>query len=211
MAYKFRAKLGDRFGRWEIVEPTQIGTDIHRLKVKCRCDCGTIRDVLYNSLRSNDSVSCGCMRDENSRKPKTHGMSGHPILVSYSKMKERCNNSNFLHYHRYGGRGITISEDWKRVDKFIEDMLPSWFEEATLERIDNDGNYTKENCRWATRKEQASNRSTNIFITYNGKTQTIMDWGTELGMNRNTLYSRISRGWDVKEAIETPVNTKSFI
>ena len=140
-----------------------------------------------------------------------HGLKKHPLYCVWESMKARCYNKNNRGFKNYGGRGIFVCEKRRKYDGFIADMGRRPTNNHMLDRINNDDGYYKENCRWATRKEQASNRSTNIFITYNGKTQTIMDWETELGMNRNTLYSRISRGWDVKEAIETPVNTKSFI
>lgn len=210
MSYKFAAEVGQTFGRWTVIDSTPIKDDTMGLKALCRCLCGSTKPVTYGSLRSGTSKSCGCLTVEAAKRAKTHGLTGHGLMSSYRHMVQRCSDVNSPSAHRYVGRGITICDRWKgSPENFIEDMLPKWFEGATLERKDNDGNYTPENCEWVSRKVQANNRSTCHYVTYNGQTKTITEWEEELGMNRGTLSTRLSRGMEVGEAMVKKVRHKN--
>lgn len=117
-------------------------------------------------------------------------------------MKQRCTNKNSQRWYTHGGRGITVCERWEEYDKFLLDMglKPVGL---TLERIDNDGDYSKENCRWATPKEQANNRSSCIYISHNGDTLTIAQWAAALGITHTSLKKRLEN-WDIEKALTLP-------
>lgn len=118
-------------------------------------------------------------------------------------MKDRCNNPNFKSYHNYGGRGISVCEEWSNsYQTFREWALENGYsDELTIDRIYVNGNYSPSNCRWLTRQEQSYNKRTNKIIAYCGKTQTLTEWADELNIKRNTLVYRLRRGWAVERAL----------
>lgn len=123
-------------------------------------------------------------------------------------MKSRCLNPKSARYNCYGGRGIKVCDRWlESFENFYTDMLSTWKQGLTLERINNDGNYEPSNCKWATLKEQGNNRSTNTKITYKGRTQNISEWAREYGIkNPGTLSNRVFiHKWDIEKALTTPV------
>lgn len=130
----------------------------------------------------------------------------------YHGMKKRCYNPNCKRYKDYGGRGITVCDEWlKGFDFFAAWAYANGYEEGlTIEREDVNGNYCPENCKWITRKEQAYNKRDSINVTYKGETKDLMVWCNELGLKYDTIHHRITHGWDVKMAFETPNNEKSF-
>lgn len=124
------------------------------------------------------------------------------IAKSWSEMKQRCTNTNHNRYHRYGARGITYSREWDSIENFIKDMGDSYIFGYSLDRIDNDGNYCKENCTWSNRKQQCRNRSTNRHITLNGETKNLVEWSELLGIKRSTITQRIDYyNWTVEKAL----------
>jgi len=139
-----------------------------------------------------------------------HGMKGTKIYEVWHAMKARCHRPKHKFYPRYGGRGITVCERWLDFKNFFADMgdVP---EGMTLERLDNDKGYYKDNCEWATQKGQTRNRSNNKMVTYNGKTKCLQAWADQLGMNKRTLRERIVRsGWSIEKALTTPVETRTY-
>lgn len=123
-------------------------------------------------------------------------------------MKARCYNKNHSAYSRYGGRGIKVCDSWlNSLENFVKDMgiRPDGM---TLDRIDNDGNYTPDNCKWSTKHEQVINRRINRKITYKGRTDYIAQFAIDYGINLNTLHDRLRRGWSIDDAIERPVAKK---
>lgn len=193
---------GKRFGRWTVIDG-----QIQGKKVLCRCDCGTEKMVDKDNLVRGLTKSCGCYKAENQKGNtwgRTHNMSFSPTYYSWEGMKFRCENPNSREYAVYGGRGIKVCERWQKFENFLEDMgkRPKG---KTLDRIDVDGNYEPSNCRWATPKEQARNRRNNTLITYNGKTQTLVEWEEETGIYSGTISMRIKQyGWSVEKALTTP-------
>lgn len=124
-----------------------------------------------------------------------HGMRGTKIYGVWWDMRNRCENPNREFYPDYGGRGITVCDDWKKFSAFYRDMGDAP-EGCTLERIDNDKGYSADNCRWATRSEQARNRRSSLLITISGETLSLAEWVEKHGVPYNTVFRRIRRGWD---------------
>jgi hypothetical protein len=137
------------------------------------------------------------------RESATHGMTDSRTWRSWKGMRRRCNEPTNVAYHKYGGRGIGVCERWSSFALFLEDMgeAPAGM---TLDRIDNDGDYSPENCRWATYREQANNRRDNAAVTYRGETHTYAEWSRRVGICRHTLRKRIHAGWTPERALTTP-------
>lgn len=191
--------VGKRFGRLTVVSQAPILSWKNR-RWHCVCDCGNRIAVAGGDLRNGRSQSCGCLRQE---RITTHGMSRTPIYKAWAGMLSRCNNPGSTYYHYYGGRGITVCERWQTFENFHADMgdRPKGL---SLDRIDNDKGYSPENCRWATSRQQCQNRSNNVELTLNGKTQCVSEWSRELGIGTQTLYERIWRGWSDEDTLTLP-------
>lgn len=176
----------------------------------CKCSCGNNKVVMGKYLRNGDVRSCGCLAKENLKKRSTsHGLAKTRAYQVYNNMIKRCTDPTYPQYKDYGGRGIKVCDRWlKSVAHFVEDMgeRPKGY---TIERIDNDGNYTPENCKWITKKEQSYNRRNNRNITFGGKTQAITKWAKETGLGAMTIQCRIDRyGWSIEKALTTPSKRK---
>lgn len=156
----------------------------------CRCDCGIISQSTTSNIRSKTRSKTKCWHQ-----PPMH----YPTYRSWYYMIDRCYNKANSQYKNYGARGIIVCKEWLSYEKFLSDMgkKPNW---GTIDRIDNDGNYCKENCKWSTYKEQANNRSNNRVITFDNKTMNITQWAKLLGVNRNSFQSRLDRGFSFVEA-----------
>lgn len=128
----------------------------------------------------------------------------------WANMRTRCNNPNFARYADYGGRGIKVCEEWGTFEPFREWAVSNGYKEnLTLDRIDNDGGYCSENCRWVTQREQCNNKRNNHTLTYNGETLTISEWAQRLNMNYFSLHDRITKlGWSAEKALTTPIKEK---
>ncbi len=126
----------------------------------------------------------------------------HPLYKTWAGILRRCNNTHEENYERYGGRGIKVCERWLDYANFKEDMAEGYAPGLSIERNDNDGNYCKENCRWATRKEQCRNRRSNFNVTFRGETRPIIEWGEVLGIPWSRIYQRITKlGWPVDRSM----------
>lgn len=168
-----------------------------------QCDCGS-EPILRrsNAVISGNTTSCGCVALERARTlNRSHGMSGHPAHASYKAAKTRCTNPRQQSWKHYGGRGIEFR--LPPFEEFWAVMGPTWFEGATIERIDNDGHYELGNVRWATPQEQMFNTRRNNLITHEGETLPITEWARRLGMHPKNLLYRI-RKWGVERALTTP-------
>ena len=166
---------------------------------------------------SGETKSCGCLRKEiTSQRYKKHGLTKKTLHNAWINMKTRCDNPNYNEYHRYGGRGITYCEEWKSFDNFMEWSLKNGFNETkdnngrnllSLDRIDNNGNYEPNNCKWSTRIEQARNKSNNKKYLYKGKEYCLRGLVELSFVNESSLRRRIKQGWAIEDAIETPSKT----
>jgi hypothetical protein len=192
---------GQRFSRL-----TVIGLDDRGIKGKtywlCMCDCGNVTSVRSDSLRAGRIKSCGCLHNEkaaaNVSKNHKHKMSGTRIYQIWQGMKARCYNKNNARWQRYGGRGITVCSEWKNnFQAFYDWAIASGYQDGlTIDRIDNNGNYCPENCRWATQQEQARNRRTNIDITIGNSTRTLTEWCEIFNLDYGKMYARYQRNHD---------------
>lgn len=202
----FKDETNKRYGRLTVIEQA---LPPEHVKAKdsaywlCRCDCGNTTVVIGSSLRDGNTTSCGCRQRAAAIATMTkHGMYKSAEYQSWQGMKERCYNSANRAYPNYGARGIVVCDHWRNsFAAFLEDMGCRPGPAYTLDRIDSNGSYCPENCRWATREQQQNNLRTNRVLTYNGKTQTLARWARELGIRRRTVSNRLSAGYSVDEAL----------
>lgn len=168
----------------------------------CRCSCG--KEVLISGfgLTQGVNISCGCFRAEFGDRMRTHGLTKTPMYSIWQGMKSRCFYPKNKRFNRYGGRGITVCKRWMKFENFLKDMGPIPFLGAQLDRKDNNGIYSKENCRWATLSAQANNRSSNVILTLRGETKTLTEWGRFLKINPKTLMSRKRYGWSTERILQ---------
>lgn len=176
-----------------------------------QCQCGTYKVIRSNDVKNGSSQSCGCLLSETTTKNKTkHGLRYLPEYKTLMDMIARCYNPNNKHYHRYGGRGIRICQRWlNSKEDFIEDMGPKPTPKHSIDRIDVNGDYTPENCRWATSEEQNNNRRDNHHIEYNGETKTASQWGRVFNIHPTIITGRLKLGWSIDEALNTKVEKRN--
>ncbi len=167
-----------------------------RSKYLVRCQCGTEKYVAAYYIKNGKISSCGCKKIADFTKRVTkHGLSKAPEYQIWHAMKRRCLDPKNPAYADYGGRGIQVCDRWLQFENFYADMGPKP-EGLSLERIDNNLGYSKLNCKWATHKEQMSNTRKCKYVTYLGRTQTLMGWSIEAGINYVTLKCRYKRSKD---------------
>ena len=204
--------VGKRFGRLTVIERDPQSKP-KSVKWICKCDCGNTTSVNSQLLRNGHTVSCGCyQRERTSEVSTTHGGSKDRLFHVWSSMRQRCNNPNNHAYKYYGGKGISVCNEWNDYGVFREWALASGYNTqakphvCTLDRIDNSRGYSPDNCRWVDSTVQTNNQTKNIYLTFNGKTQTYAQWAKEKGWNYKVIYDRVKRyGWSEERAVTEPV------
>lgn len=198
--------VGKTFASLTVVSVVPQG--VKALRLLCMCKCGSNTLVKAHQLRSQEKTSCGCRkRSVLGDSKRTHGQANsgtkgyaNRTYGIWQAMRDRCTNTNRKDYHRYGGRGISVCDRWHSYENFIADMgqAPTGL---TLDRIDNNKGYSKENCRWATRNQQTYNSTTMVYIEHGGKTMCLKQWQQAQAVKAHTYYSRRKRGWTIKQAL----------
>ena len=203
---------GKTFGRLTVLERAEdhISHCGHKeIMWKCRCECGNEVIVRGQSLRSGVTRSCGCLKRElTSERTKVHGRHGERLYYIWCNIIQRCCNKNNQFYHYYGGRGIKICDEWRNdYIAFKEWALSTGYDESaprgecTIDRIDVDGDYDPDNCRWANAKEQVRNRRNTLKFTYNEEEKSLKEWCEESDLSYDTVYHRLKLGWTFEEAL----------
>lgn len=179
-------------------------------KWRCKCECGNIIDVFTNNLTRGNTKSCGCFNSEiASQRMTKHGKRDTRLYHIYSNMKQRCYNNHSKDYKHYGARGIKVCDEWLNdfLSFYTWSMSSGYDDTVTIDRVDVNGNYEPDNCRWVDIETQSINKRNNIQITYKGKTQTLKTWCVDLGLPYKTIYCRYKYlNWrDPVTLFETPV------
>ena len=208
--------IGKKFNRLTVVRQTDKRDSNGNIIWLCVCDCGNMVEQRGGSLTSGHAKSCGCWHRERSsvfakKHLRTHGLRKHRLYTIWEHMKQRCYNVNNKSYKDYGARGITVCNEW-RCDflSFFNWAIDNGYREnLTIDRINNNGNYEPSNCRWATNIVQNRNKRHLHMITYNHKTQTLVEWSEVVGIKYNTLERRINKyGWSIERALTTPTRKR---
>ena len=196
---------GQRFGM--LTALSVCGRNASKLKLwMCVCDCGNIKAVSSHDLRTGNTKSCGCLAHKGNL---THGMSRTSEHGAWSEMRKRCTTKTSKRFPLYGGRGISICERWSKFENFLADMGPKPTSQHTLDRIDVNGNYSPENCRWADWKTQQNNRRNNRVIEFNGEKLTSSQWQDRVGIPSSIIRQRLDRdGWSVEKAMTHPIGER---
>jgi len=202
--------IGKKYGRLTVKSLTtkRNKNDLRLYLLKCSCGNEILRPIAL--ITSGHARSCGCFRKDHPNRT-VHGCCGTSFYNMYKNLNRRCDNKNDKNYKNYGGRGIT--NEWKSFIEFKNDMYSKYIEhqkehdkDTSLDRINNDGNYSKNNCRWATARVQCNNTRKNRIIYHNGKEMSLTQWSRYLGMKRSTLNSRINiYKWSIKDALEKKI------
>lgn len=211
---RFLDLIGQKFNRLIVIK--LAGKDKNgKYQWLCRCGCKNKNMIVQSGhLRSGHTQSCGCLKIEKTIKRSTkHGHNKRnrtsKTYNAWKHIKERCLNQNCKEYKYYGERGITICQKWLEFLNFLKDMGEPPTKNHTIDRKNNNRNYCKSNCRWATKKQQMRNTRRNHLITAFGKTQTMVEWTEEIGISYIALSNRINKcGWSPIKALTTPVKTK---
>ena len=194
MNNKYKDITGQRFNKLTAIKFSHNGNS--GAYWEFLCDCGKIKIIRLSCVKDNTTKSCGCYKRNLRIK---HGLYNSSIYSCWNHMINRCNNKDDHNYKNYGGRGIKICDEWLKIENFYKDMgdCPK---NMTLDRINNDGNYCKENCRWATKKQQNRNYRRNRLIIFNGEKKCLIEWAEIYGIEPHTLSKRLKKGWPLHKA-----------
>lgn len=207
---QFKDISGQRFGRLVAIRAEKDSSG-RRYVWECQCDCGSIVSVPSISLTTGGKKSCGCIKREMLQKRNAkHGHSNERLYKVWKGMKSRCYNPHHKSYDKYGGRGITVCDEWHDYAAFREWAYANGYDEkadyqqCSLDRIDVNGNYSPGNCRWADAFTQVVNTQKTLKLSYRGETKSLPEWAKEYGLCKEALAYRIKSGWDIEKALTTP-------
>jgi len=211
MNFKNPIPIGHKFGRLTILSLAGIKkypSGAKHTLVRCMCDCGKKSTVHLNFLKRGHTNSCGCYQRQRITESHTkHGEARKgnesPLYKVWKSMNQRCNDPNSNTYRYYGKRGIKVV--WNSFEDFRRDMSKDYRMGLTIDRKDNEGNYSKQNCRWVTQKEQNRNYGRNRILTYKGESLPMVVWAERCGITQGTFGNRIRSGWSINRAINTPI------
>lgn len=201
---------GDRFTRLVVVDGVLIRKGKEKY-FRVECDCGVTKTIAKGSLISGRSTSCGCFLKEWAKQEHTtHGKRKDPIYAVWNMMVQRCHLESSKYYQHYGARGIKVCDHWRKFENFYADVGDPPFTRATLDRIDNDKGYYKENVRWATYEEQQANTTKCVRYSFRGGELSVTEIAKLVGMNVNTLRNRLhTYGMTIEDATSIPVMSAS--
>lgn len=191
---------GKVFGYWTVIERVENHPTAKSAQWLCECECGTRRVIRAWALKHEKTKSCGCHKNDYN---KTHGGKGTRLYECWRHMRYRCENPNNQAYENYGGRGISVCNEWHDFAVFKKWALANGYDDSlTIDRIDVNGNYEPSNCRWAESKVQMNNRRNTKHYQYGGKSLTMSEWSQLTGIPRSTIYNRLRRGMSFEESIK---------
>lgn len=186
-------KIGDRIGKLTVISKEKVHKRAYHYG--CKCECGNERSFPHNALARGNNKSCGCLS-------KSHGMTKTRIYTTWQNIKKRCDDPNSKSYDIYGGRGISYDKRWNKFENFYEDMKECYSDHLTIDRINSNGDYTKENCRWVDRETQANNTRSNRYVQYNGDTLSVANLCKKYGFNYDIVRARLLRGETLENAVK---------
>jgi hypothetical protein len=185
--------IDSKFGRLTILKESDF--KLHkRVSVVCKCECGNEIIATINSIMRGNTQSCGCIRIERNNNYK-NGLRHHPLYTVWANIKQRCFNKKYPKYKDYGGRGIIMCEEWyNNFETFYNwCIINKWVKGLEIDRINNNGNYEPNNCRFVNRSVNMNNKRSNTIITFNNKTLTLAEWATGLNIPYGRLSQRINK------------------
>jgi hypothetical protein len=203
---------GKRFGR--LVVQSIAPKTSRQTRWVCKCDCGNIVIVFGSNLTHGLTKSCKCLHKQvTSKINSSHGMTNTRLFHIWTGIIQRCTNKNSPSYKNYGGRGISVCNEWHNSFLVFCNWAVSngYSDDLTIDRINNDGNYESSNCRWATGIEQGGNRRDNHRLTFNNKTMTIAEWAREIGIPMRTLWKRLNDGESIESALTRKLKKHSVV
>jgi len=209
---------GMKFGKLTVIDFSEIKN--HRSYWLCKCDCGTLKNIKSDCLVSKTTKTCGCGKIDIAKNMSIgnikHNMAHTKFYDIWGGIKKRCFNKKTKYYKRYGGRGIKVCDRWLKFENFRDDMYKSYLEHVkeygekntSIDRINNNGNYCLENCKWATYEEQNNNRRDNRRLTYNEQIKTLAMWSKKFKISSTTLSQRLQMGWTIHDALTKSIKNK---
>lgn len=209
MSARLTINPGDKFGYLTIIR--EVSTRGIYRRFECRCDCGKIKIVAMAGMRSGAIVSCGCYQKRVAVNiHKTHGGYKSRLYIIWTNIKQRCGNPHNKHFIKYGGRGITLCNEWEKSFELFRTWSyeNGYSDNLTIDRIDNNGNYCPENCRWISNSKQQLNKRTNRIVTHNGRSMPLSEWAKITGLKWKTLQGRLDSGWPTDKALTAPISIK---
>lgn len=196
---KFQDLSGSKFGKLTAIKVAYKNKNGESVW-ECVCDCGNVVNVVCSNLKNGHSTSCGCYKKICSI---THNETKTRLHRIWAGIKARCYNTNIAQYKNWGGRGITVCEEWKDSYETFRDwaLANGYQENLTIDRINNDKGYSPDNCRWATQKQQSNNKRNNTLITFNNETHTISEWAEIIGVKSRTIQRRLVKNMPIEKIL----------